>query len=210
MIPGLLLPRGYLSYSAYTIWKTNPERFRREYFEKGPKLDTKYLRFGKLIAEMIEDGSYKILLPNLPVYPKHEHEIKCEVQGVPILSYLDGDDNECGIIGEYKTGKRDKKGRAPWSLAKAQKHEQFVYYAVAKRAETGIMPQAGYLHWIETIEAPEVRNGPFRNERKIVTTGHIETFHRVFDVRELDRLEVDIVKVALEISEAYKSFIAEI
>ena len=64
----LILPKGYLSYSAMTMWLKSRDRFHREYFEDSDKLDTKFLRFGKGIAQMIESGRYQTLLPDLIVY----------------------------------------------------------------------------------------------------------------------------------------------
>lgn len=211
MIEGLLLPRGYLSWSAFYCWKTNPKRFVQEYFEKSSKLDTKYLRFGKGIAKMIEDGLHKEILPDLPLYKVHEHEIRAEVRGVPILSFLDGDNNDEEEFGEYKTGKRGKDGKPPWNRAKVQKHDQLTFYAVGKRAETGRMPKRCFLHWIETEENAIDENDFWSKvDKKLAVTGIIVTFERVFDERELDRMETEIVKVALQISAAYKAWIAEI
>lgn len=201
----LLLPRIHLSWSAYSCFRQNPDRFRREYFEKGKKLDTKYLRFGKGIAEMIENGTHKDLLPGLPTYPIHELEIRTIVQGVPLLSYLDGyDDREPYIIGEYKTGK------IPWSDSKVQKHEQLTFYAVAVRSKFGVMPHRAELHWIETKDEEDVSSFWGKADKQIAVTGKILTFIREFDVRELDRMEKEIVKTAHDISNAYKAFLAEI
>lgn len=200
----ILLPKQHLSWSQIQIWKSSPERYRREYFENGRKLDTKYLRFGSFIAKMVEDGSHKLLLPTLTVYDKPEYEIKSRVKHiVPILCYLDGYDPTFGIFGEYKTGK------IPWTLAKVQKHDQLTFYAMTLRIETGIMPEWCELHWIETREDSD-SGSFFGNDAKVVTTGTIQTFRRYFDERELDRMEEETIKVALEISEAYKAFLSEL
>lgn len=154
---------------------------------------------------MIELGTHKDILPDLPIYPIHEFEIKVEVCGVPILSYLDGDDPENNEFGEYKTGIH------PWTQSKVQKHDQLTFYAMAKRAKEGKMPERCNLHWIETTE--ESANEPdFWTEvdKPISVTGRIETFVREFDERELDRMENELVKVALQISDAYKAFIQEL
>lgn len=201
----MLLPRKYLSYSAWHCFRTNPDRFRREYFEKENKLDTKYLRFGKGIAEMIEQDTYKTLLPDLPVYPMRELKIETEIDGVPILSFLDGFDSTTGVIGEYKTGKR------PWTQAMVQKHEQLLFYAAVVRKSLGVLPTSAQLHWIETTEATEA-SGDFWEyaDPQLKVTGKIVTFTREFDTRELDRIEKEIVKTALDISSAYEAFINEI
>ncbi len=205
MIEGLLLPRTYLSYSAWHCWRTNPVRFRREYFEKGRKLDTKYLRFGKGIAKAIEDGSYIETIPNLPVMEVSEQKIIAEVLGVPILSFIDTYDPLTRDFGEFKTGIN------PWTKAKVQKHDQLLFYAVAIRAWTKVMPRRCLLHWIETTEESVDKDDFWANvDKQLSVTGRIESFERVFDERELERMEKEILKSALEISEAYKSFINEL
>ncbi len=210
----LILPKPHLSWSAISCWNSNPERFRREYFENGQKLDTKFLRFGKGIAKMIEEGKHTELLPDLIVYEKPEFEIKVEVIGVPMLAYLDGYDPVNNVFLEYKTGK------IPWTQAKVQKHDQLTLYATMLKALTGKMPEYCDLYWIETKEEKkaveyqeeEEYGGGLQNDKRIEinVTGHIIPFHREFDEREIDRMEFVIQKAAEEISEAYQEFIKEI
>ncbi len=201
----LILPKGHLSWSAISCWLTNPERFRREYFENAEKLDTKYLRFGKGIAELIENGKHKELLPDLVVYEKPEFEIRVEVAGVPILGYLDGYNPSNNTFGEYKTGKH------PWTQAKVQKHDQLTLYATMLKALTGKIPEYCDLHWIETKDGAVQTEDFWRtNEKQINCTGKIVTFRREFDEREIDRMEFTVQKVAEDISDAYQEFIKEI
>ena len=53
--PKLILPKGYLSWSQMSCWISNKDRYVREYFDDGARLDTRYLRFGGQFAKMIED-----------------------------------------------------------------------------------------------------------------------------------------------------------
>ena len=85
----LILPKPHLSWSQMSCWLSNPARYRKEYFENSDKLDTKFLRFGKNIAELIETGKHKELLPDLETYDTPEHKIECNVHMVPCLSFLD-------------------------------------------------------------------------------------------------------------------------
>lgn len=204
-IPGLILPRNYLSYSQMTCWMSSPARFRREYFENGRKLNSKYLTFGKGIAKMIEEWNYKELLPGLNVLGKPEHKILGNVAGVPILSFIDDYFQGEHIFQEFKTGK------VPWTQAKVQKHEQLPFYAAALKWETGVMPKKCNLIWIETSDEPTDPTDFWAEvERPISVTGNIISFTREFDPREIERMEDLIVKVATEISDAYKQFILEI
>ncbi len=200
-----ILPKPHLSWSSISCWNSSPERFRREYFENSQKLDTKYLRFGKGIAELIEKGKHKELLPDLVVYEKPEFKIQVEVMGVPMLAYLDGYDPVKNVFGEYKTGKH------PWTQAKVQKHDQLTLYATMLKVLTGKIPEYCDLFWIETKEgAVQVEDFWRSNEKEINVTGKIVAFHREFDEREIDRMEFVVQKAAEEISDAYRDFIKEI
>lgn len=209
--PELILPKPYISWSQLSCWLSNPVRYRREYFEDGKKLDTKFLSFGKNIATMIENGQHKELLPDLQTYDTPEHEIKCLVNGVPILSFLDTYnkietiDVPANVFREFKTGK------VPWDRARVQKHDQLVFYATALKWSVGVMPAYCDLDWIETCETGGVSVDFWRETDKIVNiTGRIVSFHREFDEREIERMEDLIVNVAWQISDAYQDYLREI
>jgi len=201
----IVLPKKHLSWSQFSMWKSSPDRYKREYFTKGRRLDTEALRFGKGFALSIEDGSYKQEVPDLEVYSEVEYEIKENIQGVNTLSFIDSYDPLLNVFREYKTG------RVPWTKAKVQQHGQLLYYAVVLRKKTGKMPEYCHLDWIET-EHSDGDDQDFwsRAKKKLVVTGDIKSFEREFDERELDRMEQDILKTAQQISNAYKEFIYEI
>ena len=210
----LLLPKGRLSYSQMIMWQSSPDRYVREYFESGEKVDTKYFRFGKWLAKLIEEDKHHELLPTLVVYPIREHEINTKILGVPVLCFLDQCMPDMSSIRDDKSGKigKDKKtGKPilPWTLAKCQKSKQLLFYACAIRAEYGIVPKTGYIDWVETLEDISESEG-LSNGKEIRVTGNITSFERIFDERELDRFDQEILKVALEISNCYRNWIAEI
>lgn len=187
----LLLPTGYLSYSQYKCWKTSKKRYIEEYFKGGKKLDTKYLRFGK---------DYKHTFS----YDVQEPLLNPEVCGVPTLGYIDDFQTISPYcFNEFKTGK------IAWTEKKVQQHEQLPWYAMQIKWQYGAMPPFCDLIWIETVENLK---GTFwdRADKAVKATGKIVPFRRDFDEREVERLEKDVVKVALEISNAYKAFIQEI
>jgi hypothetical protein len=207
----LILPKPHISWSQLQCWLSSPARYRREYFENGRKLDTKFLQFGKNIAKLIEEGKHKELLPDLETYDSPEYEIKTDIIGtyndqlysIPILSFLDTYDSKRNVLREFKTGK------IPWTMAKVQKHDQLTFYAVGLKWKIGAIPEYCDLDWIETFE-----EGPvdfFRDSGKIVNvTGRVISFHREFDEREIERMEGTIVRVAWEISQAYQAYLSEI
>ena len=225
----LILPKPHISWSAMYCWESSPARFRREYFEAGRKLDTKYFRFGKTFANTMEElANDETLLENavwvkdkfglyidspefaefkegLIWYDVPELEIRTTVLGVPILSYLDSSSSEHPNFREYKTGK------IPWTKAKVIKHGQLKFYAVALKWSTGVTPEYCDLDWMETKESTEEVEDFWRqNEKKIVFTGKIKSFHHEFSEAEIESMEKRIVKAAKEISVAYQEFINEI
>jgi hypothetical protein len=201
----IILPKTYLSWSQMNCWITSPERYRREYFENEPKLDTKYLRFGKGIAKMIEEGKHKELLPDLPVYPRPEFEIRTKVNGVKVLSFLDSYDILRNVFLEYKTGTQ------PWDQTRVQKHDQLLFYATSLKWKIGKMPKYCDLIWIKTkVGGMPTDDFWHENDNMVNCTGEVISFNREFDEKEITRMEKLTLKVAREISDAYLKFISEI
>ena len=225
----IILPNGHLSWSSLNCWITNQTRFRKEYFERGDKIDSRAMRFGKGFAAIMEDVSEhpellkdktwmmnkfgldiesqegKEFVENLKFYDMSEFEITCNVKGVPILSFIDSYNSETNNFFEYKTG------RHPWTQSKVQKHDQLTFYATALKYSVGKMPEECELLWVETKEGTGAVEDFWRSdENKINVTGKIKSFKREFDEREIERMEDLIVKCATEISEAYIKFIEEI
>jgi hypothetical protein len=209
--PTLILPKPHISWSQLSCWLQNPTRYRKEYFEDGKKLESKYLTLGKNIATLIENGQHKVLLPDLQTYDSPEYKIECLVKGVPILSYLDSYnkvatiDIPANVFREFKTGK------IAWDRARVQKHDQLTFYATALKWSIGTMPEYCDLDWIETKETAKETVDFWREADKIVNiTGRIVSFHREFDEREVERMEQLIEKVAWEISDAYQDYLKEL
>lgn len=213
-----------------SVWRTNPERYRREYFLGGHKLDTKYLRFGKGIAKLIEEleriqnlgktkeeaieelssiftlseGTKEALL-KLETEGQSEYEIDVTIRGVRVIMFLDKHIDDENIFREFKTGK------IAWSQVKVQKHDQLLVYACGLRAKSGEMPEWCFLDWIETTEKSDESDDFFSEfDKKVNCTGKVQSFKRYFDERELDRMEEQLLKTAIEISNAYKAFMAEL
>jgi hypothetical protein len=189
-----------------SCWINSPARFRREYFECGKKLDSKYLRFGKGIAELIESGKHKELLPELIVYEVREFEIVTNICGVPVLSFIDDYDPVNNVFREKKTGK------IPWDMARVIKHGQLTFYATALKHSVGKIPEYCHLDWVQSKEVNDESIEDFwrTNEKTIQVTGLIKSFCRKFHPIEIERMEKLIVKSANEISDAYKNFLREI
>jgi RecB family exonuclease len=117
---------------------------------------------------------------------------------VPTLSFLDSFQREPIAFQEYKTGK------TPWTQERVDKHGQLLMYCSALRASLGAYPACVHLIWLRTQEV-SVTNGMLRN-REIELTGEAQIFPRYFTKEELDAFDEELLKVALEISEAYGEY----
>lgn len=195
----IILPKGYISWSQHDKWGKDKTGYGNQYFYGMPGVDTKYLRFGKWFAKEIEEGRHKKYFPDMPVYDKFEHKMEIELDGVKLLSFIDSYHPEEHVFLEYKTGK------APWSLKKVQKHDQLAFYALGLYKLTGKMPEYCDLVWLETAEIDESKmKGLYNIENEgIYFTGRMEVYRRNFDIRELERIEAEIIKSAEDISKAY-------
>lgn len=207
MADKLILPRLHLSASQMECFIKSPARYRKEYFENGPRLTSKYLSFGKKVHELIENDRYKDVLPDLVVYDIRELKIKCDVLGVPTLSYIDSYDPINNVFRDTKTG------IVPWDKARVIKLNQLLFYAVVLKHKFGKIPEYCHLDWIQSKEVKietEVEDFWRTNETELNITGKLLSFHRNFDEREICRMEQLIVRTAQEISEAYINFLKEI
>ncbi len=186
-----LLPRGYISWSQLEIFRKSPDNYVHMYIEGGKRLDTKYTRFGRKIHQDLED-----------LEDGREKEIRVNVNGVPILSYIDHFDETTGIFRDTKTGK------TPWTQVKVQKHDQLVFYAMAIKHSTGITPKECYIDWIGTRDAVQKEMSGLHNKQpEVELTGESGTFKREITEKEIERMERELVEVAEKISNTYKKWI---
>ena len=146
--------KSYLSYSQYSTFLASKKSYINTYI-LGNKFDNKYLRFGKMIADVLENRDKKNKNDNeewaieLLETPEHsELELLEEFNKIPLFGKLDGYNESTKTIKEYKTGK------IPWTQAKADKHEQLTFYAImiSKRYKIKIEDIKIELDWLETIE----------------------------------------------------------
>lgn len=210
----LQLPKSYLSYSAMDLWNRDRDAFRRRYYLGDPYFSTPYTEFGNAVGKALEDRDWNapVLQPvvgKVPQLTTPEHQIEVEIGGVPILMYLDDfNPEDCSIL-EYKTGIRDKNGKAPWDRVHVRKHVQLPIYTLGVYKKYGNYNPDIRLVWMETKWSTITQERRFT--KSVLTekytglklTGHVEVFDRKIERWELDRMEDLIRKTALEISEDY-------
>ena len=211
----IVLPKGYLSYSAMELWLRDQPAYRARYYLGEPYFSTPYTEFGNVVGEALEnrEWDHPALAPvrgKIPQGTHPEHLIEVDIAGVPILGKLDDFDLQTFAIEEYKTGIRDSKGNAPWDRVKVRKHKQLTLYTLMVKHKYGNWNPEIQLTWMETEWAricKQVQFGPTvveDCELGLRLTGHVETFKRTIAEWELDRMEKFIRKTAEEISEDYK------
>ncbi len=179
--------KSYLSWSQLSTFERSPSLYVRMYFE-GERLDNKYLRFGKKLANRLETGEpikdnppLEMAASLLPSSPVREYKLIVDYDGILLLSKLDGFDEKKLILREVKSGKR-------WTQNMVDRNDQITFYATAIWKKFKRLPRKIYLDWVET---DELDNGA------IIATGRVKTFETV---RTLE----DIVRFRLRIKNAWR------
>lgn len=205
------LPRDYLSFSSMQLWQQSKDNFRKKYYEDTDtyNLDTVYTRFGKKIAEDLEDPEKKAadpVLAKIPFYKIPEYPIQIEIDGVPIKAYLDSFCPNKKAILEYKTGIK-KDGKPAWDALKVQKWDQLPLYSLLVKEKFGKVQPTTKLVWMETEWAPTVRPEVGLMEERFTPdlqlTGRVEVFKRKIEEWEHIRMRQLIKKIAEEVTEDY-------
>lgn len=207
------LPRGYLSYSALSLWKSSKDAYRRKYYSSEDyDLRTPYTAFGKQIAEILEDKEATAahpILSKIPSYETPEYPLEFEVEGVPIKGYVDSFCPESLALIEYKTGIRSKDGKPTWNALKVRRHTQLPLYCLGIKTLHGDYDPHTQLVWLETEWAEQCEDTYFNDktfttcEPQLRLTGDFKTFEREVSEWELIKMKQDIIKAAEEISEDY-------
>lgn len=207
------LPRKYLSYSAYSLWKKSKDMYRRRYYLNEKPFQTAETVFGNKIGKILEDEEHRDdpILSNIIDYPKKEHRIDVHYEGLHIMGYLDQFHDEEYRIMEMKTGHKDKNGKVPWDDLKVRKHKQLDFYSVLVEQKYGKVCDEVILQWLETDikEKGVLYNGRFyiQDKRHIELTGEIYTFKRIIEPWQRDVMLQDILLVAEEITEDYTQWL---
>lgn len=198
------LPRGYISYSAYTLWKSSKKGYRNRYYLNEEGFQTPQTMFGKATDEHLDNGGK---IDGVIEMSHNQYKIEAEHEGLNLLGYLDAFDEPTLQILERKTGHLNPKGKAPWDRMKVRRHKQLVYYSILVEKKFGEVNEEVILQWLETRFKDESREFDGHilttKSRKLELTGKIETFKRVIKDWERKVLLEDILLVAEEISNDY-------
>lgn len=194
------LPKSYLSYSAYSLWKSNKDGYRKKYYENIASIETPQTRFGKEQHAKMEES---------PEVRGSETRIECKIDDdLKLMGYVDSLDPDTLKIIDFKFSHLSKTGKEPWDDIKVRKHEQFPYYCLIVRCMFDRYNPEVELHWHETkfkehtVVVYQGRKYKMTT-KNMETTGRVTKFIRNVEEWEVDRMKEEIIKVATEISNDY-------
>lgn len=195
--------RDYCSYSALILWQTNPEQYRRQYYEDTPKLDNIFTRFGKQIHEQLEKNQE--FFPEIDRTGLREQQIETTIKGVKVKAFIDYIDLRQPLIRDYKTS------IARWTPAKVQAHEQLPFYSLLVENEMGIAIRNTDILWFETARKENIiKKGGVKlvGDTELFLTGYYEVIKRPSLVTkdERKRLKNWLVDKADEIRLDYEEY----
>lgn len=193
------LPRKYLSYSAFSLWKSSKDAFRKRYYLNEEIFDTQQSRFGKEQHEIME---------NNPDVKGSESKIECVIEGIPLLGYVDSLCPDTLKIIDFKFSHLSKTGKEPWDNVKVRKHQQFPFYCLIVKGMYDRYNEEVELHWHETTFKENTREFDghiLTTDRRgdMEVTGRVEIFKRNIEEYELENIKNEIIKISKEISNDY-------
>ena len=199
------LNKPYLSWSALSLWQQSQARYRKQYYEKSPRFNNIYTRFGKKIHDRLEKDP--TFLPDIDRVGLREQSIEGVLEGVHLKGFVDYIDLRIPLIRDYKTSKKQ------WTVADVAKNKQLVFYSVLVEQEFGIPVDEVDILWLETKEkAKEEKIGgvAINTTPELNLSGHYEIIKRPEPVSALEKEEMKewIITNAQAILEDYKSYLA--
>lgn len=203
-----LLPRGYISYSQYIMWKRNKEGYRKRYYLDEPSFETAETRFGKKIAELLQSDDPSVR--HIPNYASREHDMDVMIEGTRVIGRLDGFSEEKLRFLDHKSSHVDKDGKPPWNKIKVRQLEQLPFYSMLVKEQYGKVDNVCHLIWIET----EFKENTVQFDghtlkakgRELCLTGRVKKFRRVIREFERKRIKEDLLKVIKEIQDDYTKY----
>lgn len=195
--------RDYCSYSALMLWKTNPDQYRKQYYENLPKVSSIYTRFGKQIHEQLEKNHE--FFPEIDRTGLREQQIETVIKGVKVKAFIDYIDLRTPLIRDYKTS------ISRWTPVKVQSHEQLPFYSLLVENEMGLTIRNTDILWFETAKKADViKKGGVKliGETELFLTGYYEVIKRPHPVtaKERTRLKKWLIETADEIRFDYEKF----
>lgn len=202
------LPRPYISYSAYHLWRTNREQYRRRYYDNEKPFETIETKFGKQIADWLESDDPRT--KHIPNYLAREYDIEVMIDGTRVIGRIDGFDEARIRFLDHKSGHASKDGKVPWDLMKVRKLEQLPFYSMLLKEKFGKVDNICHLVWIETdwkkntteFDGHVLEAG----SRELQMTGRVKKFRRIIREFERKRIKKDLINAINEIKKDYADY----
>lgn len=204
----IILPRKdengeyYISYSQLTTWKKSKRDYIRQYFFGDKFEGNSYTDFGGDIGEALENNDFsdftakeRAFLETIPRYDQFERKIRLELDGFYVMGFIDTNTADFKHIMDYKTGDMGKE-----SEYDNDKYYQLEIYAMGLEQETGILPETAKVTLIERT------GNAFQGEELKLGNKFIQ-IDRSLDPFRLEYVKADVIKIAHEISDCYKTFL---
>ncbi len=195
------LPRPHLSFSQITLWLDSPESYRKRYYpsETPEAFTNMYMEFGNEVTEAMEKGEEWVAF--IPRFETFELKLNVEIEGVPILGFIDNIDLDNVQFNEQKTG------MTSWSENKVNKHLQLDLYSLLLQEAFERVTDECNLVWVGTEKHFKTT---MMGDIKLTSTtlamrltGEFKVTPRIITQKERDDMRSLIVKVAREIEEDY-------
>jgi hypothetical protein len=210
------LPKPYLSYSAINDFYYNRDRFRAKYYEGRDWPVTPELIFGKSIGERLEAVINERKEPitaiiystlddvTIPHGDVAEKKLEFEVDGIPVLGFIDSFLESEKFIVEMKTGK------TPWTQGRVDKHFQLDVYSLGVEILEGKVNDECMLVWLETEKVEKPREGRCAHATAydIQFTGKVREFRRTITNEDRASAYDRIITTAQDISEDYTDWLS--
>lgn len=191
--------RLYLSHSQKKLWNKSKEDYILKYVYEKKQFVTKEMKFGTLVADLLENGGLSgdlmldVALAKMPKFELMDKEQRCEMKigksVVPLLVKMDTSKIDFTAFKEYKTGKEGKGG---WTQKKVDDDEQITFYATWCYIKTGKIPEDIELVWVKTKDDET-------DIKKIKVTGEVEIFKTSRSKMQIIKEKADMLKVWNEI-----------
>ena len=191
------------------MWLKNKDQYRKKYYLNEKPFFTVETLYGKKIGELMESpeeiAKHPVLM-NVPRYPESEFSIKIEVEGIPIMGYIDSYDPDTHSFYEYKTSRTNM-----WTPVTVAKHLQLPFYSFLIEQSSGKVNRECHLIWLETafLEKSIMFDGNelISDSRELELTGKIVSFPRKIYKWERKLIKETIIRVAGEIHNDYNNFL---
>jgi len=197
----MILPKPHLSFSQIQLWLSSRDGYRKRYYpqEKTTYFSSPEMEFGNTVTLAMEKGEEWTKF--IPRYKTFEHKLLVEIEGIPILGYIDNINLKTLQFAEQKTG------RTKWTQKKVDKHLQLDLYSLLLHEKYGKVKEECYLLWVETEKIKKkVMMGDIELEgdsTDIGLTGNYTMFPRTITKKDREKMRSLIVKVAAEIELDY-------